>query len=73
MKKTIAFLLFITFTVLLTNCSSNKTKIQTDSFKSEESEKEDEDGIREAQEMEFEMTRDLKLGYITRKQVSECV
>ena len=65
MIKTITLFLFITLSVLLTNCSPNQSKKQIASAQViEESEEEDEDGIREAQEMEFEMTRDPKLGYI---------
>ncbi len=64
MKKINILFLFITFSLVLNSCSFSEIKKQTASFETEESEKENEDGIREAQEMEFEMTLDPKLGYI---------
>lgn len=64
MKKKCTLFLYIALMVLLTNCTTHETKKQIASVEIEESETEAEDGIREAQEMEFEMTRDPKLGYI---------
>ncbi|HEX4957251.1 MAG TPA: T9SS type A sorting domain-containing protein [Lacibacter sp.] len=61
------FLYPLFFVIFLVACSNNR--FQADVAAQPEAtelagEEEDEDGIREAQEMEFEMTRDPKLGYI---------
>jgi trimeric autotransporter adhesin len=66
-KPLLYSLLPFLLSIFLAACSNNR--FQTDVAADEEmtqmaSEVENEDGIKEAQEMEFEMTRDPKLGYI---------
>ena len=66
-KLLLRFYLPVLFCFILIACSTDPYK--SDVAKEEEvqiadEEEENEDGIREAQEMEFEMTRDPKLGYI---------
>lgn len=65
-KKLLIFCLF-SFSLLLVQCRLMEKKQQTATEQYEELEEEEfenEDGIREAQEMDFEMTRDNRLGYV---------
>lgn len=69
MKQQLRHFLPIVFIVFLAACSNNpyQNDVALENKMLEianEEEEENEDGIKEAQEMEFEMTRDPKLGYV---------
>lgn len=67
MRKKQLLLILLSFSLLLVQCRFQENKNQTASEAYEEQEGEEfenEDGIREAQEMDFEMTRDNRLGYV---------
>ena len=68
MQKPLLSAAIIAVAVILFQCSSDKhinSEIPVDvSVMHGDEPAENEDGIREAQEMEFEMTKDVKLGYI---------
>jgi trimeric autotransporter adhesin len=58
----LSFLLLATCTTFFSNCSSKNNKDIPVATEVSASEKQD--GIRESQQMEFEMTKDMSLGYI---------
>jgi hypothetical protein len=67
MRKKQLLLILLSFSLLLVQCrfQENKNETASEAYEEQEGEEfENEDGIREAQEMDFEMTRDNRLGYV---------
>jgi trimeric autotransporter adhesin len=67
MKKILLALLLVQLSLFFVMCSSHKKENNAAKtvLKNEDGiEAEEEDGIREAQEMEFELTKDVRLGYV---------
>jgi len=67
MRKKQLLLILLSFSLLLVQCrfQENKNQTASEAYEAQEGEEvENEDGIREAQEMDFEMTRDNRLGYV---------
>ncbi|HLO36966.1 MAG TPA: hypothetical protein VK173_00605, partial [Lacibacter sp.] len=61
MKK-VLFVIALFFALSIISCTNYQNKLKADEPVEENDEKED--GLRESQEMDFEMTRDNKLGYV---------
>lgn len=76
MKQLILYTTVICYSFLFFQCSSHKNEkiggndvaVNNDFSENEQSE-EKEDGIRESQEMEFERTKDIKLGYVPKNRL----
>lgn len=64
MRKLLIALIAASTSIFFVQCTNTKVKEADTELLREEEETENEDGIKEAMEMEFEMTRDPKLGYV---------
>ncbi len=67
MKKILLVTLIPAIAIFFYQCSPRNNKLESlteESANSKEMDEEEEDGIREMQEIEFEMTKDVSLGYI---------